>query len=102
MRKLGFILVMALTFVLASCEKEDPCIMGTVRFTSLSANPYDLFIDNEFQARIQGQTFFEMKLSEGRHKAMVEQVSGYLLFPTKRETTLNVFGCQETEWVFPQ
>lgn len=84
-----------------SCSKEDDCLSGTVRFSNTSDNPYNLFIDGTFQQEIPGNTFIELDLLEGQHSATAEQVSGYLLFPTIRETTLNVFGCQEIGWVFP-
>ena len=87
--------------LLCSCNKEDECLDATVRFTNNSSNPYNLFIDGVFQKEISGNTFFELDLLEGQHTASVEQVSGFILFPTIKETTLNVFGCQEIGWVFP-
>jgi hypothetical protein len=101
MRKLGFLLILSTLLLTTACNKEDDCLTGKVRLTSLSDHPYDLYLDGAFSRRIQGNTFVEIDLIEGQHRAKVEQVSGYLLFPTVRETTLNVFGCKETEWVFP-
>ena len=86
-----------------SCSKDsiDNCLTGTVRFTNTSSNPYDLWVDGTYQFRLSGNTFRELDLTEGQHNAQVEQVSGYILYPTIKETTLSVFGCQEREWIFP-
>jgi hypothetical protein len=91
--------VAALAFI--GCEKEPSCTTGTVRFTSTSINPYSLYIDGDYQRQIPGNTFVEYELTEGTHQVKVEQVSGYLVFPTIKEGTLNVFGCKESEWIFP-
>lgn len=104
MNKITPLLIFFLTvssFLLTSCEKEDACLTGTVRFTNTSANPYDLYIDNEFKSSISGNNFQEFDLLEGQHSGRVEQVSGYVFFPTIVENNLNVFGCQEIGWVFP-
>lgn len=96
--------LLLLSLSILSCNDDigtDPCLTGTVRFTNTSNNPYNLSIDGVFKFQLNGNSFRELDLSEGQHQAKVEQVSGYILFPTVKETTLNVFGCQETEWVFP-
>lgn len=89
------------TFLSCSKDDIDTCLTGTIRFTNTSSNPYDLWVDGNYQFRLSGNTFREIDLTEGQHSANVEQVSGYLIYPTTRETTLNVYGCQEREWVFP-
>lgn len=96
-------LLLALTsiFALNSCNLEDECLTGTVRFTNNSNNPYDLYIEGQYQFRMDGNTFQELELTEGQHRARAEQVSGFLLFPTIVTEELNVFGCQESQWVFP-
>ena len=97
-----FSLAIFLCIVLfCSCNKEDECLDATVRFTNTSDYPYNLYVDVAFQKEITGNTFFEIDLLEGEHSARAEQVSGFLLFPTIKKTTLNVFGCQEVGWVFP-
>lgn len=89
----------AMTFY--SCEKDDPCLNATVRFTNTSSSPYDLKVDGDFIQRLSGNTFTEVELFEGRRNVRLEQVSGFILFPTIVETTMSVFGCQEQELVFP-
>ena len=85
---------------MVSCSKQD-CSEGTVRFTNNSDDPYDLWIDEKYKNELQGHTFKEYDLLEGEHVAFVQQVSGYLFFPTTKEITLHVYGCEESEWVFP-
>ena len=99
--KIVFLSLIISQFILFSCTKEEECLEGTVRFSNISENPYDLFIDGEFQMKLNGNAFTEIKLLEGKHMGRVEQVSGYLLFPTIVERELNVFGCQESQWIFP-
>ena len=85
---------------LGSCAIED-CVVGTVRFTNISSNPYDLYLNGNFYTEMPGNSFLEVDLYEGMHSVYVEQVSGYLLFPTTASNSISVFGCDETEWVFP-
>lgn len=72
-----------------------------MRFTSTSNNPYDLFIDGEYQLKIDGNSFLELDLPEEKYNGKVVQQSGFLLFPIIVEKTLNVFGCEESQWIFP-
>lgn len=90
----------ALCTLFFSCEKED-CMTATVRFTNTSDDAYSLYIDDVFQFQVSGNSFKELDLSEGQHSARVEQVDGFIFFPTILDNSLNVFGCQESEWVFP-
>lgn len=101
MKNLNRLLLLISIVSFFSCEKDASCTTGTVRFTNASNNPYDLYVDNEYQFRINGNTFSELDLLEGQRQVKVEQVSGFILFPTILENTISVFGCQESEWVFP-
>ena len=101
MRVFGrLILIGLLSMGIMSCEKED-CNYGEVRFTNTSSNPYDLYIDGNFITTVSGNSFIERQILEGQHNGRVEQQSGFILFPTIVETTLSVYGCQQSEWVFP-
>lgn len=109
MKKISTLLILAFTvstFFIASCDDDDGgdvdnCLTGTVRFTNTSNNPYDLYINNDYRFRLSGNTFREIDLAVGQYTARAEQVSGFIFFSTIVETELNVFGCQESEWVFP-
>ena len=97
-----FIMLFALILLLiSSCSKDEPCLTGTIRFTNISSNPYNVYINGSYETRISGKTSQELTLFEGRQSVRVEQVSGFLLFPTVVNENLSVFGCQETSWVFP-
>lgn len=100
MKKLALAFIVLVSLGLGSCTIED-CVIGTVRFTNISSNPYDLYIDGDFYTEMPGNSFLEVDLYEGMHSAYVEQVSGFLLFPTTSSANISVFGCDETEWVFP-
>jgi uncharacterized membrane protein (GlpM family) len=103
MFKKFFTLLFVLALLSISCSKNDEfeCLKGTVRFTNISQNPYKIYIDDVYYLTLSGNTFHEIDLSEGRHSATVIQVSGYLLFPTQVSSELAVFGCQDSEFVFP-
>jgi hypothetical protein len=96
-----FLSLLISNFLLFACISVDECPSGTVRFSNTSDNPYELYINGEWEMRIDGNTFTELDLPEGKHQAKVEQLSGYLLFPTIVGSELNVFGCQESQWIFP-
>jgi len=100
MKKFHLPILFLLLLFSTSCL-QDECSEGTVKFTNNSTNPYNLLINGEFKEELPGGSFYEIELPEGQHNARAEQVSGFLLFPTVKEKTLNVFGCQETQWVFP-
>lgn len=101
MKKLLLMSMVSLSILLSiGCEK-DLCLTGTARFTNTSNNPYELWIDGEFQRQVSGNTFVEFDLLEGNHTIYVKQISGFLLFPTERTGNISVFGCQEVEWIFP-
>ena len=101
MKKVTILMIFLTMLPFIACKKEAPCTTGTVRFTSTSANPYNLYIDGVFKKQIPGNTFSELELTEGSHQVKVEQVSGFILFPTIKEGVISVFGCQELEWIFP-
>ena len=99
MKKIVIFLILFSATLLVSCGED--CTHGEVRFTNISSNPYDLYIDDVYETTIPGNSFIERNIVEGQHTGRVEQVSGFLLFPTIVTETLNVYGCQQSEWVFP-
>ena len=103
MKKVLILIALFTATIITSCEKKTTSgtEIGTVRFTCTSQHPYKLWIDGTYETTLDGNSFIEIDLLEGSHTANVEQASGYVLYPTKRNTTLNVFGGQEIEWVFP-
>lgn len=103
MKKMLFF-AMALCSVLtfSSCEENDNgCAKAEVRFTCISDNPYRLFINGQVEGTVNGNSFIERELNEGLYRFEVEQISGFLLFPTTREIE-KVLTCGERfEFVFP-
>ena len=99
MKKIVLFFFFLSSTLFVSCGED--CTYGEVRFTNNSSNPYNLYIDDTYEATISGNAFIEINIIEGQHTGRVEQVSGFLLFPTIETITLNVYGCQQSEWVFP-
>ena len=125
MKNLFCVLIIVLSF--SSCQKEeiiygctDPsalnynsnatsdnnscefCEGGTLRLTCISNNPYDVWIDNIFAITLSGNSFVEYSIYEGTHSVHVEQVSGYILWPTIEDYNVSIYDCQDSEVVFPQ
>jgi hypothetical protein len=100
--KLAFLFI-AISFL--SCKKEvitvPSCPTGKIRLTSNSSNPYNLYIDGVLKNKVAGYAYIEYDLPEGSHTFKAEQVSGYVLYPTVKSSTIAIFGCKDTEWIFP-
>lgn len=96
--------LLAILFFTA-CEKDKDtkpnCDKGTIRFTNTSNNPYNLSINGQGKGQVSGNSFVEYEVGKGEHSCKAEQASGYLLYPTVRETKVSIFGCDEKEFVFP-
>lgn len=107
-KKLSFILI-CIVVTLFSCSKEDAerleCEtedIGYVTITNTSDNPYDVYLDGGFVFRLSGNTFTDSyELNAGSHVLKAEQVSGYVIYPTIRETTVFINYCDKKSWVFP-
>ena len=100
MKNLSIIALAFVAFTLGSCKKEK-CDKGTVRMSNNSNELYNVYIDGTFKESLNGKTFKEYDLPEGTHQVKAVQQDGYLFFPTVKETTVNVYGCEETEFIFP-
>jgi len=97
-------LLVGLLFATSSCSKEELpplCDEGTLRLTNISSNPYMYYLNGAYQATLKGNTFQEFEILEGKHTIRLVQESGYLLFPSIKESSVSVFGCKESELVFP-
>jgi hypothetical protein len=89
-------------FLVSSCKKEViNCPNGKLRISSYSTNPYNIYIDGTFKVKLLGNTFVEYDLPQGEYTLKAEQVSGYLLFPTIKSEKVSIFGCKDTQWIFP-
>ncbi len=97
---LFFLLVLSL--FITSCEKESDIFLSSrkyeLRFTSTSRNPYLIEVNGNSDI-IPGNTYKSYKFKKGSYSWRVEQQSGYLLYPTIREGTVNLN--EDKEIVFP-
>lgn len=92
-----FFLLGVLSVLMSSCEKEDDSNFE-LRFTNISSNSYSLEV-NGGSSTISGGTFVNYDLKKGTYSWKVTQLSGYLLYPTIKEGTVNLD--QDKEVVFP-
>ncbi len=108
--RLSWILfLIILTISLSSCTDEvtkpdceiNKC--GWVTISNNSKNPYDFYIDDVFQSRLNGGSITKsIKINEGNNRKLyVKQVSGYIIYPTEVTTSLNVLRCSEYGWQIP-
>ena len=104
------ILAFIFSLVLFSCSKDDdgggggggnPCTTAVVRMVNNSSNPYYLYVNGSYYGSLQGSTFDDYTLTEGYYNIKVEQISGYLFYPTIKEWSINLVGCQDRTLTFP-
>lgn len=76
---------------------------GTIQIINTSSNPYDIYIDGKFVLKLFGnQTSSKLKVSEGNdRKFYAEQSSGFVLFPTVKNSTLSIISCSSYTWQIP-
>ena len=103
MKKLTLKRVLILSLVifgLSSCGKDDSLITPTyeLRFTCTSDNPYLIEVDGNSDV-VSGHSYVTYTLDKGTYSWKVTQQSGYVLYPTEREGTVNLN--QDKEIVFP-
>jgi len=99
--KILFLTLIIVSLLACSKDETEGCTKAQVRFTCISNNPYSLYIDGVYKTQVNGNSFVNYYLSEGNHTYKAEQVSGYILYPTVRNTTAYVTGCVDSEWIFP-
>lgn len=109
MRKnlIHFFTLLLLTSLLYGCEKIKPVCevnkTGTITISNSSSNPYDIYIDDGYKMTLGGNEISnEIIIDEGNNRKLyAEQVSGYLLYPTKRTDHFNVVRCSGYSWQIP-
>ena len=103
----GFLIVSLVMFGLTSCEKDDdndsPSSQTTtptyeLRFTCTSDNPYLIEVNGNSDV-ISGNSYRSYTFDKGTYSWKVTQQSGYALYPTVKEGTVNLD--QDKEIVFP-
>lgn len=74
---------------------------GTIRFNNTSKNPYNIYVDQNFQQVLQGGTFKDITVTAGSHSTEVLQISGYLFSPTVETNMVTVPAGGSISVVFP-
>ena len=104
------IVLLTTCFGIISCDKDDEskpeCELnqtGTIAISNNSSNPYDIYIDDQFEMRLSGNNISQkIRILEGNgRKLYAEQVSGYVLYPTERTNYFNVVRCSDYSWQIP-
>ena len=80
------------------CEANN---YGWIKFTCISNYSYDLYINDTFTERIAGKSSSTYKLGTGTYNCRVEQVSGYIFYPTIESKSIKVESCNTATWNFP-
>tara|TARA_B100000378_G_C17954982_1_gene381440 strand:- start:351 stop:689 length:339 start_codon:yes stop_codon:yes gene_type:complete len=107
--KILFTAIISFT-ALASCEKKkesqpdcERYKTGTITISNSSSNPYNIYVDDIFEMQISGNSIStKITIDEGNNRKLyAEQMSGYLLYPTKRTEYFNVVRCSDYGWQIP-
>lgn len=92
------IFVLLIVISITGCSKLETIPSYELRFTCISENPYLIEVDGTSNV-ISGNSFRNYTLEQGTYSWKVTQQSGYLLYPTILEGTVNLD--QDREIVFP-
>lgn len=92
--------------IFSSCDKDETtpgggCSKGKLRYSNRSSNPYRIFLDGQYKADLNGGNFIEYDVNKGSHSVKAEQISGYAIYPTIRESSFFLDGCDSKEFLFP-
>jgi len=114
MRKyLSFAVITALfVAIFFSCKPEEPdnrtaCQkknVGYMAFQNKSNDAYDIFINNEYFKQQPGNSYMQQyaEFPAGRaYVIKVQQVSGYILYPTVKTYNVTLNQCDQKNIVFP-
>lgn len=94
MKKL--IILAASVVALSSCGKKN----ANLRYTCTSNNPYTILLDGVNKGTVPPNSFVNFNVPIGTHVVKATQNSGYLLFPTVVERSINV-PAAGAEFIFP-
>ncbi|MDY0077026.1 MAG: hypothetical protein RBR87_07085 [Bacteroidales bacterium] len=95
----SFFMIALLSFSSCSKDKEDNATPSyELRFTNTSNNPYLVEVDGNSNI-LSGNTFKNYTLKKGTYAWKITQQSGYILYPTVKDGTVNL--SQDKEIVFP-
>lgn len=113
-----YIIIAAMLPLFASCDKldtkpsntttqqpsepePDPCPTGKVVMVNNSSNPYDIFVNGAKDTQQPGKSKGTLTLAKGNYVIKVQQVSGYIAYPTVKEYNISLSGCDEKTISYP-
>lgn len=79
----------------------DPCPDGTITLVNNSSNPYNIYFNGAHEYTMQGGTRQDVTKPKGSYSIKVEQESGYVLYPTVKEYSTTLSGCDTKTVSFP-
>ena len=112
-KQILFILLLVVIVSINSCKKDSSSSSnqsdcekykyGTITVSNSSSNPYDLYVNDIYTTTIAGKGITDkIQVNEGNNiKFFVQQVSGYVLYPTTKTTNINVVRCTDYTWQIP-
>jgi hypothetical protein len=90
------LIIFAAVVALSSCGKK----IANLRYTCTSNNPYTILLDGVNKGTVPPKSFVDLNVPIGTHVVKATQNSGYLLFPTVVEKSINV-PAAGAEFIFP-
>lgn len=73
-------------------------VTASIATTITSTNPYRFYVDDVLYGTINGQSTKSFTIPSGIHTLKVEQISGYVLYPTVVTTTSTLNTCGSYTW----
>ena len=94
----SFFMVAMVTFSSCSKDNENATPSYQLRFTNTSDNPYLIEVNGGSNV-LSGNSFKNYTLNKGTYSWKVTQQSGYVLYPTIKDGTVNLD--KDKEIIFP-
>lgn len=110
MKRFIYIVLALMIVASVSCKKETTYpggggttapTTGKIQFINNSSNPYELYIDGASQGVLAGSKYVYFTVKFGTHTCRVLQQSGYVLYPTDKSYTADVYNGHDAVVSFP-
>ena len=108
MRKIKFIGLIIVAVALFGCKKPlTECQqenIGYMAFENNSKDAYDIFINNSYLMQMPGNSYTKHynPFPAGKaYKIVVQQVSGYIVYPTVKTYNITLNQCDQKDVIFP-
>lgn len=113
MKNYFIFLFLSVVTIFSSCKKDDPndpgntnnaaCVQnntGTLKISSGKSNPYYIYADNGYLGTVAPYGNSSYTVEAGTYSIKLEQKSGYVLYPTIYNYSVNVGRCSQTTLSF--